>query len=88
MQYTDEDMFVLLYAPPTVHGGPDGQGLVPISGGERGGSSILIYGSGFRPGPLPVQHALPSLRYLISPLGECGAERGLSASPVRRNGAR
>ena len=61
-QYTPQDMTYLAYAQPLL------ESATPISGGEAGGSSVLLYGSGFQPGPLPAQHALPPLKPLIQPL--------------------
>ena len=58
-QYTPQDMTYLAYAQPML------ERSTPISGGEGGGSSLLVHGTGFRPGPLPAQHALPPLKPLI-----------------------
>ena len=58
-QYTPQDMTYLAYAQPLL------ERSTPISGGEGGGSSLLVHGTGFRPGPLPAQHALPPLKPLI-----------------------
>ena len=73
-QYTPQDMTYLAYAQPLL------ERSTPISGGEGGGSSLLVHGTGFRPGPLPAQHALPPLKPLIQPLqpGE-GAPDGVPA---------
>ena len=73
-QYTPQDMTYLAYDQLVL------ESTTPISGGEGGGSSLLVHGTGFRPGPLPAQHALPPLKPLIQPLqpGE-GAPAGVPA---------
>ena len=46
-QYTDQKVELLFYTPPTL------DSEVPPSGGGAGGTSVLVYGSGFTPTPLP-----------------------------------
>ena len=46
-QYTDQKVELLFYNPPTL------DSEVPPSGGGAGGTSVLVYGSGFTPTPLP-----------------------------------